>query len=204
MGNRAVLKAKGNNNKAVYLHWNGGRDSIEAFLKYCELRGFSGFEDEYGMARFCQVVGNFFGADGLSLGIVDSVESHGDNGVYVIEGWKIVDREDFSGAEQQEHSLHEMLIGIDRAQPTKHQLGKYLEAEEVHTIALKTGDQVYLMNSDGQIDEYSVMGFGEDKFVNGTRVLGMPYVNKYANEQGVFSENINNYITSETVRLVAN
>ena len=31
MGNRAIIKAKGNDNKAVYLHWNGGRDSVEAF-----------------------------------------------------------------------------------------------------------------------------------------------------------------------------
>jgi hypothetical protein len=37
MGNRAVIT----DNKqriGIYLHWNGGRDSVEAFLKYCELR----------------------------------------------------------------------------------------------------------------------------------------------------------------------
>jgi len=56
MGNRALIKAKDNTNKAVYLHWNGGRDSVEVFLKYCELRKFRGFDDDYGMARFCQIV----------------------------------------------------------------------------------------------------------------------------------------------------
>ena len=33
MGNSAIIKAKNNDNKGVYLHWNGGRDSVEALLK---------------------------------------------------------------------------------------------------------------------------------------------------------------------------
>jgi hypothetical protein len=200
MGNRAILKAKGNNNKAVYLHWNGGRDSVEAFLKYCELRGFRGFNDDYGMARFCQVVSNYFGADGLSIGITDSVQSQGDNGVYIIDGWEIVGRKDYKGREQKEYNLQEMLIEIDQAQPAKQQLGKYLESEEVPTEKLKVNDNVYLMEYDGTINLYSIVGFGEDKFVNGTKVLGMPYVNKYLNN-GTYSENINNYIHEDSVRL---
>lgn len=130
MGNRAILKAKGNDNKAVYLHWNGGRGSIEAFLKYCDLRGFRGFEDDYGMARFCQVVGNFFGADGLSLGVTDYIDSQGDNGVYVIEGWEIVGRidADFPDGEHQAQDIKDMLVYIDKAQPEKQQLGEQLES----------------------------------------------------------------------------
>lgn len=40
-----------------------------------------------------QVVGNFFGGS-LSLGIdrFDRLGDQGDNGVYVIDGWEIVDR----------------------------------------------------------------------------------------------------------------
>ena len=37
MGNRAVITTKENmynNGVAIYLHWNGGRDSVEAFLEY--------------------------------------------------------------------------------------------------------------------------------------------------------------------------
>jgi hypothetical protein len=199
MGNRAILKAKGNDNKGVYLHWNGGRDSVEAFLKYCELRGFRGFNDDYGMARFCQVVSNYFGADGLSIGITDSVQSLGDNGVYIIDGWEIVGRKDYKGREQKEYNLQEMLIEIDQAQPAKQQLGKYLESEEVPTEKLKVNDNVYLMEYDGTINLYSIVGFGEDKFVNGTKVLGMPYVNKYSDNQGNFTENINNYIREDSV-----
>lgn len=55
---------------ALYLHWNGGRDSVEAFLAYCDLRGFRPPDaDECGWARLCQVIANFMGADGLNVGI---------------------------------------------------------------------------------------------------------------------------------------
>ena len=60
MGNRAIVKPEGKD-IGVYLHWNGGIDSVTAFLKYCELKEHRGFDDSYGMARFCQVVGNLFG-----------------------------------------------------------------------------------------------------------------------------------------------
>ena len=202
MGNRAVIKALGNDNKAVYLHWNGGRDSIEAFLKYCELRGFRGFNDDYGMARFCQVVSNFFGADGLSIGITDYVESQGDNGVYVVDGWKIVDRISFNGVEQSNHDLDDMLLEIDSCQPLKQQLGDYLKTNVVPTNTLKIDDVVYLMDYDGTVKKYTVVGFGEDRYVNGMKVLGVPYVNKYLNN-GVYSENPNNYIQDKNVRLVS-
>lgn len=199
MGNRAIIKAKGNDNKAVYLHWNGGRDSVEAFLKYCELRDFRDFEDDYGMARFCQVVGNYFGEDGLSIGVTDSVESHGDNGVYVVEGWNIVDRIGYRDSEQDFHDLQEMLISIDESQPVKQQLGKYLKSKEVPTSSLTVGDTVFELGYNG-VKTYDVVGFGEDEYKNGNKVLNVPYVNKYENS-GSYSENINNYILTDTVRL---
>ena len=40
MGNRAIITTKkdfDNNGIGVYLHWNGGRDSVQAFLTYCKL-----------------------------------------------------------------------------------------------------------------------------------------------------------------------
>ncbi len=39
MGNRAVITTE-DKQMGVYLHWNGGRDSVEAFLDYCDLQGF--------------------------------------------------------------------------------------------------------------------------------------------------------------------
>ena len=123
MGNRAIITDI-EKKIGVYLHWNGGRDSVEAFLKYCELKGFRGFNDEYGKARFCQIVGNFFGG-GLSLGITTSVNGCEDNGVYIVDGWEIVGREDFKGEEKCEYNLQEMLIEIDKRQPRNEQLGEY-------------------------------------------------------------------------------
>ena len=64
MGNRAVITTVDgwkNNGIGIYLHWNGGKDSIEAFLKYCKLRGFR--NGDYGMARLTQVIANFFGGE---------------------------------------------------------------------------------------------------------------------------------------------
>lgn len=140
MGNRAVITTKEGDKKnkiGVYLHWNGGRDSVSAFLKYCKLRQFRTPEsDNYGWARLCQVIANFLGGS-LSLGI-DICErldcDNFDNGVYLIEGWEIVGREYFDGYEQNEYDLEEMVIEIDKRQPKDDQLGeaeiKKLLAEE--------------------------------------------------------------------------
>ena len=92
MGNRALIKFDGQD-AGVYLHWNGGRDSVEAFLEYCKLRDFRC--DDYGIARFCQVVGNFFGG-GLSLGVTTNIKDEDaewmDNGIYIVKDWEIVGR----------------------------------------------------------------------------------------------------------------
>lgn len=131
MGNRAVITTKGGDRKnklGVYLHWNGGRDSVKAFLKYCDMRGFRYPEnDNYGWARLTQVIANFFGGD-LSIGIdiCDRLDcDNWDNGVYLIEKWKIVGREDFhDGVEQDEYDLLSMLIDIDQHQPKSDQIGE--------------------------------------------------------------------------------
>ena len=133
MGNRAVITAstskntKGSNDIGVYLHWNGGRPSVEGFLKYCKMQGFRSPEtDNYGYARLCQVIGNFFGG-GLSVGVDKCVCldcDNWDNGVYVIENWEIVDRQYMNYGEQEGGDLFEMLLAIDQAQPSGMQLGE--------------------------------------------------------------------------------
>lgn len=131
MGNRAVITTKEGdkeNKIGIYLHWNGGRDSVRAFLKYCEMRGFRRPEDDnYGWARLCQVIANYAGKDGLSVGIdrVCNLDcDNWDNGVYLIEDWKIVGREYFTGEEQNSYELRQMLIDIDKAQPKDQQVGE--------------------------------------------------------------------------------
>lgn len=143
MGNRAVITTR-TKKLGIYLHWNGGRDSVEAFLKYCELRHFrSPDKDSYGWARLCQVIANFFGEDGLSIGIDSYVNldiDNGDNGVYIIEDWKIVDREYFNGCEQRTHELPGMLKAIDDKQPVREQIFEDLVYEDIEELLNKELD----------------------------------------------------------------
>ena len=49
MGNRCVITTRedfDNDGIGIYLHWNGGRDSVEAFLKYCELKQYRSVTDD--------------------------------------------------------------------------------------------------------------------------------------------------------------
>ena len=152
MGNRAVItnyvmeneteehfEQTKNERVGIYVHWNGGRESIEAFLKYCELRGFRPTdEDNYGWARLCQVIANFFEKDGLSIGI-DTCSNldcdNWDNGVYLIGDWKIKDRLYFDAEEKSisQSELAKAIIEIDKSQPYEQQIGK----EGIMKLAMK-------------------------------------------------------------------
>ena len=129
MGNRAVITTQeyliNPDTIGVYLHWNGGRDSVQAFLLYCKAKGYRPPDkDCYGWARLCQVVGNYFGG-GLSIGIDACARldcDNWDNGVYITEGWEIVDRRFAPEEEQQHYDLLEMLRDINKAQPLQEQL----------------------------------------------------------------------------------
>lgn len=208
MGNRAVITTRKNfenNGVGVYVHWNGGRDSVEAFLKYCELRNFrSPSQDCYGWARLVQVLGNFFGINGLFVGI-DLVQNldcdNFDNGVYIIEDWNIVGREYFEGDEQNEYDLYEMLKDIDDAQPEEQRLGEYMFAPEIPTSDLKVGDVVYVLNFNNVVQKVEILGFGEGVTATGTDVTGLPYAEICGGPLG--RGNINNYIRTKTVRLVS-
>lgn len=121
MGNRAVITIKEENVpkenwNSLYLHWNGGRDSVQPFLDVAKLYGIRCANDStYGIARLAQLIGNYFGGT-LSLGVgrygqLDT--DNYDNGVYVIgKNWEIVDREFFEGKEQQEHDFDEFVKDI--------------------------------------------------------------------------------------------
>ena len=122
----------------IYLHWNGGWDSVQCFLEYCRLKGYRAPDDDYGWARLCQVIANYFtdlpgsgifpqgNDDGLSIGIgafggwdVDFC----DNNRYIIDGWRIVkwldgkDRPVPIEYAQLKYDPLDMLLDIDRHQP---------------------------------------------------------------------------------------
>ena len=116
----------------MYLHWNGGRDSVEPFLAYAKAKGVRGpvSDNSYAMARLAQIIGNFFGGT-LSLGtlVYDPQKdpdyndiNPGDNGVYVVDDeFNIVSRNHCYG-EQREYDFAEMLAEINSAQPKREQL----------------------------------------------------------------------------------
>lgn len=202
MGNRATVKPVGQN-VGVYLHWNGGIDSVSAFLEYCNLKGYRDFggkyADGYGIARFCQVVGNFFGG-GLSVGIeFDAKETKEyaewlDNGVYIIDGWDIVRRVSPSdGREGYDHT--ELLIEIDKRQPESEQLGEdYILAEYTDVTDVNVGDKVYVLDYNGKPTIYTIAGIAPEGTIrNGGDVSNLPYVDKYGKD-GDYSWNINNYL----------
>lgn len=86
MGNRAVIAfGTGCDALGVYLHWNGGPESVKAFLDATrELMKSRGPDEQYGPARLVQVIGNFFGGT-LSLGIGLARDLDCDNGLYVVD-----------------------------------------------------------------------------------------------------------------------
>lgn len=123
MGNRAVITTVGatDNTTGIYVHWNGGVNSVEAFCAYCDMKGFRSPDmDCYGWAYLATVIGNFFG-DGLSLGVdrIGNLDTdNGDNGVYYIKDWKIVARsKDYpQQLETDKSKLYEFLLVINKCQ----------------------------------------------------------------------------------------
>lgn len=105
MGNRAVI-AFGPNKPTtvgVYLHWNGGRASVEGFLAAARDLGIRGPIDDYGVARFTQIVGNWFGGSlSVGVGTLKTLDcDNGDNGLYLLgDGWQIVGRKYYTGGEE--------------------------------------------------------------------------------------------------------
>lgn len=125
MGNRAVITTNKNlNETGIYLHWNGGRDSVEAFLAYCNLKHYRKPEnDSYGYAMLINVITNTFG-DGLSCDVNTANRldcDNYDNGVYIIKDWYIVDRL-YEHGEQYEYDFVAMINDIDSKQPEHMQL----------------------------------------------------------------------------------
>ena len=100
MGNRAVITASTLQTQGVgiYLHWNGGPESVLAFLDVARERGYRdpARDDQYAMARLCGLICEFFGPGDASVGIgpLDQLDCNNyDNGVYVIgDGWEVIDR----------------------------------------------------------------------------------------------------------------
>ena len=106
MGNRAVIAFTGgpgsgrgevhNNTPCVYLHWNGGRASVEGFLEAARTLGYHNphsteTERRDGFARLVQA---WFGSGSVYIGPYFQQDTDNwDNGTYVVDGrLQIVER----------------------------------------------------------------------------------------------------------------
>lgn len=103
MANRAVITTApfGLDNVGIYVHWNGGPESIAAFLGAAQRMGTPSPEKDpaRAMARLTQVIANYFGnSDSIGIGRVRDLDyANQENGTYLIGGdWEILGR-DFWG-----------------------------------------------------------------------------------------------------------
>jgi len=100
MGNRAVITAsKTPTSVGIYLHWNGGLESVQAFLDVAKARGFRdpASDESYAMARLTGLIHEFFGvytSTSVGIGALCNLDTDNfDNGTYVIgDDWRIVER----------------------------------------------------------------------------------------------------------------
>ena len=101
MGNQAVVVLESAPEVGIYLHWNGGPESVLAFLQAAKDRGVRspGSDPPYCLGRLVQTIGEFFSEDGtydtsLGVGVLADLDVHGDNGVYYVgDEWEISRRE---------------------------------------------------------------------------------------------------------------
>jgi hypothetical protein len=122
MGNRAVIAfvddngVQDENSVGIYLHWNGGRDSVEGFLQAAKDYGLR--SGSYGVARLTQIIGNCFpGTLSVGVDMLNKLDCDNyDNGVYWVDKeFNIVGREyntraDFK--EQQQYKLADFVKGV--------------------------------------------------------------------------------------------
>lgn len=87
MGNRAVIAfGKSKTALGIYLHWNGGHESVKAFLDAAKRLKAVG-DEHCGPARLIQIIGNFYGGtNSLGIGPVGTLDNaNQDNGTFYVD-----------------------------------------------------------------------------------------------------------------------
>jgi hypothetical protein len=104
MGNRAVItfdKTPTPESLGIYLHWNGGPESVLAFLEAANELGVRIGDEQYEFARIVQIIGNFFGGTtSIGVGQLKHLDcDNGDNGLFLVSraGGKITIRQSKRG-----------------------------------------------------------------------------------------------------------
>lgn len=104
MGDRAIIRFQDTSGlPEIYLHWNGGLPSVQAFLNVAKKLQIKA--DDYGVARLCQIIGIFMGGN-LSLGcrsLGSGFRYFEDNGIYIIKNFEIIGREGLMYEKEEEN-----------------------------------------------------------------------------------------------------
>lgn len=204
MGNRAIIKGK-DSDLGIYVHWNGGRDSVEAFLEYASfVSPHSGLGDKHydsGLGILMTIIVNFMGS-GTSVDVTTARDyqnpDHLDNGIYVVEGWEIIDRIAPPMYEQDSYDRREMLIAIDQAQSEKLQRGvDYIDSEIVDAADLVVGDEIVQNGIGGGVEKFTVLHLGNPDDLEKTmhHPPYSPYIGKYG------TDNPNSYVSGAVRRV---
>ena len=127
MGNRAVIVndcAMCAEDKCIYLHWNGGKDSVTAFLRAAKELGMR-FESNEDKLAFAEMLAErFFECKvGLTVYFEDygrADTNNGDNGVFVVDDdFELVGRIyapiQEQESEEKSQEIYEYLVGWEKA-----------------------------------------------------------------------------------------
>lgn len=141
MGNRCLITNK-NKKIAIYQHWNGGRDTIEPLLRVAEYE-FQKNPYKFGCDEFKAVLDvskKVF--DGKECDYERNQNIASDNGVYVVEEFKIIERLNNRYSEQREHNPLQMELyislvynlGKEEAERLMEKIEKYSKNEELFQL----------------------------------------------------------------------
>lgn len=206
MGNRAVIIEKGKL-KGVYLHWNGGRDSIKPILFYCA--NFMKEDDALDTFEFvCKCIG-FEPKAFENYNVTDC--NNGDNGVYIIDDkYEIIGRMYAPIKEQNEYDFVEFLLGIDKEMPKHYRKGKdfilkylsLIRSDEldidfdINMQTLNKGSVIYYRN-----EFWTIIGKNNEKeqWCNGINIQNMPFFNYTEN----YGKNDDFYVPDENIEKIS-
>lgn len=205
MGNRALIVGK-DSHVGVYMHWNGGMDSVAPMLEYASFHSAQGLGKEAydaGLATLVTIANNFTEFGSVYVESVDPeelTEDYGyefDNGIYVVDGWNIVGRIGAPDQEQNFHDHKEMMIAFDKAQPEVMQLGeKFLNGRVIDTKDVEVGMEVFKRGV-RKWEKHTVTHIGNP---TGEKVPnGYPEHSPYTGEYPEW--NVNGYVLTDTVRV---
>lgn len=164
MSNSAVITTTKdfiNDGIGLYIHWNGGRDSVEPFLKYCELKKYPSPEQHKdGWKGLIHVLTHFFEGADMDVDILSNLCCDClDNGVYIIDDWQIVGRA-YHPSEQTGYKFIDMLMTIDSCMPEKERITKLIL--ELEASMEETGDNGSNANENAEEYDYEDNAFSNE------------------------------------------